>query len=101
MPRTISLTELSPEEFKDLVAESVREELEKALPAAINQAISQPPESRLISRSEGLRLLGVKSRDTALKLERQGSLERVMIGSRVHYKLSDVQAIIRNKEGRS
>ena len=97
MPSTISLTQISLEEFKDLVNDAVAEKLKEILPSVINQVLSTNPEERLVPRSEGLKLLGVKSRDTALKLEREGSLERVMIASRVHYKLGDIQAIIHNK----
>ena len=95
--RQISLTELSLEEFKDLVADSVREELKTALPSAINQALSTPPEDRLVPRSEGLKQIGVKSRDTALRLEEAGTLERIQIRGRIYYRASNLQELIRKR----
>ena len=91
------MTQINPEELRDLVGEVVAERLREILPSVISQVMSQPEETRLISRKEAMSLLAIRSRDSMNKLERDGSLPPVKINGRVSYKLTDVQGLIKKR----
>ena len=89
---------IEPEELEQLIRNAVSEEVKAVVASEINRILSTPEDDRLLTRREAMDQLAIRSRDTMLRLEKGGDLPPVHIGTRVHYRLQDVQKI---KSGRT
>lgn len=95
----IRIVSLSVDELQSLVRQAVREEVSSVVSTELNRILATPNEDRLVTRSEAMVLLGIKSRTTILSLERLGDLDPIKVGNRASYKLQDIQKFISKKKG--
>lgn len=82
---------VEPEELQQLIRQAVSSEVRTVISSEINRILSEPEEDRLLTRSQAMEQLGIRSRDTMNRLEAGGDLHPVRIGNRIHYHLTDIQ----------
>lgn len=87
----VRLVEITPEELQELMQQAIRNEVPHLVAKEVTRALATPPEDRLVPRKEAMNLLGIRSRDTMIKLEKGGDLTPTHIGNRIHYSLANLR----------
>ena len=73
-----------------------QEELSAAIESIVCRAIEKKPDNIYITHAEAMRRLGV-SRATLWHWDKSGYLRKIKRGSKVTYRLSDVEKILRGE----
>jgi len=95
---SVTQINITPEELQELVQRAIRNEVPGLVAQEVKRILSTPEQDRLVSRSEAMDLLGIRSRTTIIQLEKCGDLDPVKLGSRVSYRLQDIQALISKRK---
>ena len=99
MRQEIRIEAISVEDLQELVQRAIRNEVPGLVAKEVNRILSTPEEDRLVTRAEAMEMLGIRSRTTIIRLEKEGSLDPVMVGSnRVSYRLQDIKELISNRK---
>ena len=85
MATSTILENISPDELKILIEESVRAEISKLTPAADAGSLTEQP----ISQPEAIKFLG-KSRQTLIAWRRKGVINAHVLGGRIYYLKSEL-----------